>query len=452
MINASNRTTENILINQTMKNKRPTFNEAFNKINKHTMNKTSNDPLNIIHSNEQLYKYYVKETMPLLDVSNETFGDKKSNMFNNTNNNDNDNTNNTMKKMMRLMGLIDDEDDDRKDFKTMEGSVNTLPLQSSDGVNFPSSAVDIPKGRIQLVLTTEEINDIIKDYDEGAVVLLNEIFERLMMPDIVNDDIYDNFIDQVNNTSFSYILDNTIQYKRAINDYLNNIFTPDDLKDDMINQKVIDAIYGDGTYEYINALYISDPDLTDRLTVRQILEKYTEIVPKKELIPEEEREMTTKEKKAGRRQRNRKNKDDETEDIFDELRDNLEQVSRGETNRKKKRKDKDKDDAEYYKILDTREVLPAPIKEFPQTKEKRKRGAPIKQGLPQTQMEKNRNKRIEYDVDTIIRTEEENRSRDENIIALIAREKAGDNIKEFNRIFEEDLRIYQDNIIFNTFG
>lgn len=446
MINASNRTTENILINNAMKNKRPTFNEAFNKINKHTMNKTSNDPLNIIHSNEQLYKYYVKETMPLLDVSNDTFGD---NRFANSND---DNTNNTIKKMMRKMGYIDDENDmNKNDFKTITGSINTLPLQSREGnVNMPSSTVDIPDipdSRIQLVLTNDEIEDIIFNYDEGAVVLLNEIFKRLMMPDIVGDDVYDDFMDKVNNTSFSYILDNTIQYKIAIKNYLDNIFTPDKLKDDMINKEVINAIYGVGTYEYIDSLYISDPDLTDRLTVRQILEKYTEIVPKKELIPEEEREMTKNEKKTGRRQRNRKNKDDETDDILDELK----QVSRRETNRETNRKNKDKEDADYYNILDTREVLPAPIKEFPQTKEIRKRGAPIKEGLPQTQMEKNTDRRVKSQIDRII-TRAEQRNQDYDILANLALEKAGGDLKLFNEIYSEDLKIYEDNLSFNTFG
>jgi len=435
MINASNRTTENILINNAMKNKRPTFNEAFNKINKHTMNKTANDPLNIIHSNEQLYKYYVKETMPLLDVSNETFGDKKSNMFNtntNTNNND-DNTNNTMKKMMRLMGLIDDEDGmDRNDFKTMEGSVNTLPLQSSDGLNLPSSAVDIPdipQGRIQLVLTNDETDQIILNYDEGAIVLLNEIFERLMMPDIVNDDVYNDFMEKVQNNSFSYILENYLNYDQAINEYLDDIFTPDKLKDSMINKEVINAIYGDGTYEYIDSLYETEKDIINNNTVKQILDNYMGLIPTStELIPTEEvPEMSKKEKKTGRRRRNRKNKDDDVED--------------------------DDDDEKPVQNIDIEGGRPI---------QKRRRGAPIKTDLTPEQLEKNRdirmNKQIDQYVlalrtnDRIIRTKTEKEKYDFQILANIARIKSGDNINEFNRILLEDMKAYEDTLSFNTFG
>lgn len=430
MINASNRTTENVLINKAMKNKRPTFNEAFNKINKHTMNKTANDPLNIIHSNEQLYKYYVKETMPLLDVSNETFGDKKSNMFNtNTNNNNDDNTNNTMKKMMRLMGLIDDEDGmDRNDFKTMEGSVNTLPLQSSDGLNLPSSAVDIPdipQGRVQLVLTTEEINDINDEFDEGAIVLLNEIFKRLMRPDLVDDYAYNDFMDKLQNNSFSYIIDNYLNYDQAINEYLNDIFTPDKLKDTMINKEVINAIYGDGTYEYIDSLYETDPDIINNNTVKQILDNYMGLIPTSSTSTEEVPEMSKKEKKTGRRRRNRKNKDDDVED----------------------------DDEKPVQNIDIEGGRPI---------QKRRRGAPIKTDLTPEQLEKNRDIRMNKEInqylaalridDRIIRTKTEKEQYDFQILANIARMKSGDNINEFNRILLEDMKAYEDTLSFNTFG
>ena len=330
------------------------------------------------------------------------------------------------------MGLIDDEDGmDRNDFKTIEGSVNTLPLQSSDGLNLPSSAVDIPdipQGRVQLVLTTDEINDIIDEFDIGAIVLLNEIFKRLVMPDIVNDEIYNNFIEKVQNTSFSYILENTIDYNRAINNYLNNVFTPDELKEDMVNKEVINAIYGDGTYEYIDGLYESEPDIINNNTVKQLLDKYMETIPRKEIMSEEV-EMTKKEKKTGRRARNRKNKNDdvedmeEVEDIMKELREQI-KLSQG------------KDDI--------------PTEDIP-IERRRKRGAPIKTDLPQEQLTRNTNSRVSMQVDRII-TRMEQRNDEYDKLAERALLKAGDDINEFNRIYAEDVEKWEAELLSNTFG
>jgi hypothetical protein len=351
-------------------------------------------------------------------------------MFN-TNNNNDDNTNNTIKKMMRLMGLIDDEDGmDRNDFKTIEGSVNTLPLQSSDGLNLPSSAVDIPdipQGRVQLVLTTDEINDIIDEFDLGAIVLLNEIFERLMRPDLVDDYAYNDFMEKLQNNSFSYIIDNYLNYDQAINEYLDDIFTPDNLKDTMINKEVINAIYGDGTYEYIDGLYETEPDIINNNTVKQILDNYMGLIPTstEPTSTEEVPEMSKKERRTGRRRRNRKNKDDDVED----------------------------DDDKPVRNID--------IDQDGRPIQKRKRGAPIKTDLSQEQLDKNTDARIMYDINKylasveknkMIRTTAEKEKNDFQIMANIARIKSGDDINAFNRILLEDIKQYENTLSTNTFG
>jgi hypothetical protein len=87
-INVSNPTLNNILTlistgqNTTKPKKRPTFNEAFNKISKRTENlKSTKQPLNNILTNEQLFRFYIKDTQPLLLKSNDTFNEGNNNLI-----------------------------------------------------------------------------------------------------------------------------------------------------------------------------------------------------------------------------------------------------------------------------------------------------------------------------------------------------------------------------------
>lgn len=81
-INASNPTLNNILtmmnsgnniyLNTTQPKKRPTFNEVYNKIKKRTDNlNPTKHPINNILTNEQLFRFYIQDTQPLLLKSNE---------------------------------------------------------------------------------------------------------------------------------------------------------------------------------------------------------------------------------------------------------------------------------------------------------------------------------------------------------------------------------------------
>lgn len=76
-INASNPSLINTLLQQAAKTKdkkRPTFEEVFAKLNARTAGMNANkNPLNNMLTNEQLFRYYLKETDPKLRVSDDSF-------------------------------------------------------------------------------------------------------------------------------------------------------------------------------------------------------------------------------------------------------------------------------------------------------------------------------------------------------------------------------------------
>lgn len=82
-INVSNPTFNNILMllntrgnNPDKPKKRPTYDEVFNKISKRTQNlKSTKQPLNNILTNDQLFRFYIQDTQPLLQKSNDTFNE-----------------------------------------------------------------------------------------------------------------------------------------------------------------------------------------------------------------------------------------------------------------------------------------------------------------------------------------------------------------------------------------
>lgn len=75
--NASNPSLINILLQQAAKSKekkRPTFEEVFAKLNARSVKMNANkNPINNMLTNEQLFRYYVKDTEPKLRVSDESF-------------------------------------------------------------------------------------------------------------------------------------------------------------------------------------------------------------------------------------------------------------------------------------------------------------------------------------------------------------------------------------------
>jgi hypothetical protein len=88
-INVSNPSVNNILMLLNMRGnnpdkpkKRPTYDEVFNKISKRTQNlKSTKQPLNNILTNDQLFRFYIQDTQPLLQKSNETFNEGGNNQL-----------------------------------------------------------------------------------------------------------------------------------------------------------------------------------------------------------------------------------------------------------------------------------------------------------------------------------------------------------------------------------
>jgi hypothetical protein len=76
-INASSQSLINTLLQQASKSsekKRPTFEEVFAKLNARSAGMDANkNPINNMLTNEQLFRYYIKETEPKLQMSNEAF-------------------------------------------------------------------------------------------------------------------------------------------------------------------------------------------------------------------------------------------------------------------------------------------------------------------------------------------------------------------------------------------
>ena len=68
---ATNYSLDNIIIRQGKEKKRPSFASVFEKLNKRTENMNRMTPMNNILTNEQLFRYYLKETDPKLRVSDD---------------------------------------------------------------------------------------------------------------------------------------------------------------------------------------------------------------------------------------------------------------------------------------------------------------------------------------------------------------------------------------------
>lgn len=88
-INVSNPTINNILMllntrgnNPDKPKKRPTYDEVFNKISKRTQNlKSTKQPLNNILTNDQLFRFYIQDTQPLLQKSNDVVNEGNTNLI-----------------------------------------------------------------------------------------------------------------------------------------------------------------------------------------------------------------------------------------------------------------------------------------------------------------------------------------------------------------------------------
>jgi len=72
-INAGNPSANNMLTRQVMQKKRESSATIFDKLTKRTAQLTAQNPLNNILTNDQLFRYYIKEVEPKLSQSNDNF-------------------------------------------------------------------------------------------------------------------------------------------------------------------------------------------------------------------------------------------------------------------------------------------------------------------------------------------------------------------------------------------
>jgi len=72
-INAGNPSLYNLLNRNQKEEKRPSFESVFEKLNKRTSKLSSRNALNSVLTNEQMYRYYLTDTEPLLTQSNDDF-------------------------------------------------------------------------------------------------------------------------------------------------------------------------------------------------------------------------------------------------------------------------------------------------------------------------------------------------------------------------------------------
>ena len=73
IINAGNPSANNMITRQVMQKKRESSATIFDKLNKRTAQLTAKNPLNNILTNDQLFRYYIKEVEPKLSQSNDNF-------------------------------------------------------------------------------------------------------------------------------------------------------------------------------------------------------------------------------------------------------------------------------------------------------------------------------------------------------------------------------------------
>jgi hypothetical protein len=73
IINAGNPSANNMITRQVMQKKRESSATIFDKLNKRTAELTAKNPLNNILTNDQLFRYYIKEVEPRLSQSNDNF-------------------------------------------------------------------------------------------------------------------------------------------------------------------------------------------------------------------------------------------------------------------------------------------------------------------------------------------------------------------------------------------
>jgi len=212
-INAGNPSLQNILLHKMKEKKRPTFSAVFEKPNKHSGKLNTKSPLNSVLTNEQMFRYYVKDTMSQLDKSNDTFGESDEGSM--------------MSSLMSKL-CLNEPSLNSNNIQTLEGTTNNLPYQMGHGSATVQGEPFVPDGSNNafigytpktqklLTLSDKEYKDYDFEYGSGAGFHIREMInflndpsnlhgvdlENLSYDDLFEGDDFDNIIDDINNVTF----------------------------------------------------------------------------------------------------------------------------------------------------------------------------------------------------------------------------------------------------------
>lgn len=191
-ISASNHSLENIVIRESKEKKRPTFASVFDKINRRSESMNRKTPLNNVLTNEQLFRYYLKEVAPRLNKSDDIFGEdepstlaeliasKSMNMS-------------KLNKTSKSSSNNDDTDD--KDTSNINNLIDLEPENSVDDNNNETGSYGTPsQGEVVSDIKAkeqsyaEEARGLFDDFDDfGDIERENPIMDDNMVGKLIQD-------------------------------------------------------------------------------------------------------------------------------------------------------------------------------------------------------------------------------------------------------------------------
>lgn len=261
-INAGNPSLKNLIFRDVKEKKRPSFASVFEKLNSQTSTMNRKTPLNNVLTNEQLFRFYVKDVMPQLDNSNDTFGENNANGLNND----------------LIRKLLNKDDAMTKDnVSTLKGRVNYQPNQMGDGsvnpvlqYNPPPSLPTPPSSTFSLSgrSTPAYSEDLEPDWDTASSVAQNVDYESYM----AEQQDYEDNMDA--NLELQLLLAPTPKpddFDKA----MKLIQTDNDLRGKFEEVRV-DNKYGKGAFEWVQNQAIKDPQIRG-LKPEQVLNFYFEL-------------------------------------------------------------------------------------------------------------------------------------------------------------------------------
>jgi len=256
-INAGNHSLENILLQNMKEKKRPTFSAVFEKLNKHSSKLNSKSALNSVLTNEQMFRYYVKDTMPQLDKSNDTFGESEEGSM--------------MSSLMSKLGL-NEPSFNSNNLQTLEGTTNNLPFQMGDGSataqgepcvadTTNNAFTGILNKKSVLSLSEDEVKYLNGTYGSGASAFMNILFKFYNDSPDYDEDMESTPIDEIMQD---------LDFKNTRNSLLNSNFSKN-APVDKAQEDLFDAILGKGAMKRIRELVKIHPTLYKEMSYQIFL-------------------------------------------------------------------------------------------------------------------------------------------------------------------------------------